>query len=114
MSVTLKTNNLSNDFHVLPPGSESAAFIGSISGNEWTGVLEADGEYTVRVHLMRKAARRNAKAIHALTVGITGGSVAAVPSPMPGLRELRTMRPAISLAPWEGAADRVLPLRCHA
>jgi len=79
MSVTLKTSNPSNYFNVLPPGSESAVFIGSTSGNEWTGALEADGEYTVRVYLMRSAARRNAKANYTLTVGITGGSVAAAP-----------------------------------
>lgn len=77
MSVKLKTNSTSNYFNVLPPGSESAVFIGSTSGNEWTGTLTADGEYTVRVYLMRSAARRNAKANYALTVGITGGSAGA-------------------------------------
>jgi len=80
MSVKLKTNNASNYFNVLPPGSESAVFIGSTSGNEWTGTLTADGEYTVRVYLMRSAARRNAKANYALTVGITGGSAGAAAS----------------------------------
>jgi hypothetical protein len=72
MSVKLKTNNESNYFNVLPPGSESAIFIGSTLGNEWTGTLATDGEYTVRVYLMRSAARRNAKASYILTVGITG------------------------------------------
>ncbi|NTW35822.1 MAG: hypothetical protein HGB17_06780, partial [Syntrophobacteraceae bacterium] len=80
MSVTLKTSNPSNYFNVLPPGSESAVFIGSTSGNEWTGALEADGEYTVRVYLMRSAARRNAKANYTLTVGITGGPTISAPS----------------------------------
>ena len=77
MSVKLKTNNASNYFNVLPPGSESAVFIGSTSGNTWTGTLTADGEYTVRVYLMRSAARRNAKANYVLTVGIRSGSTAA-------------------------------------
>ena len=80
MSVKLKTSNPSNYFNVLPPGSETALFIGSTSGNEWTGTLAADGEYTVRVYLMRSAARRNAKANYALTVGITGGPAGAAPS----------------------------------
>ena len=80
MSVKLKTNNASNYFNVLPPGSESAVFIGSTSGNEWTGTLTADGEYTVRIYLMRSAARRNAKANYVLTVGIRGGSTAAASS----------------------------------
>jgi hypothetical protein len=75
MSVTLKTNNSANYFNVLPPGSKDVAvFVGSTSGNEWTGKLETDGEYTVRVYLMRSAARRDEKANYALTVGVTGGA----------------------------------------
>jgi hypothetical protein len=80
MSVKLKTNNTSNYFNVLPPGSESAVFIGSTSGNEWTGTLTADGEYTVRVFLMRSAERRHATANYTLTLGITGGTSRAVSS----------------------------------
>ncbi len=73
MSVTLKTSNLSNYFNVLPPGSKDVAmFVGSTSGNEWTGALAADGAYTIRVYLMRSAARRNETADYTLTVGITG------------------------------------------
>ena len=75
MSVTLKTSNAANYFNVLPPGSTGEAiFIGSSSGNDWTGPLPADGEYTVRVYLMRSAARRNETADYTLTVGITGSA----------------------------------------
>lgn len=49
MSVTLKTSNDANYFNVLPPGSNDVAiFIGSTSGNAFTGALPADGEYKVR------------------------------------------------------------------
>jgi hypothetical protein len=73
MSVALKTNNGANYFNVLPPGSAGEAiFVGSTNGNEWTGQLPADGEYAVRVYLMRSAARRNEAADYTLTVGITG------------------------------------------
>jgi hypothetical protein len=73
MNVTLKTSNGANYFNVLPPGSnDKAIFVGSTDGNEWTGTLPADGEYKVRVYLMRSAARRNETASYALTVGITG------------------------------------------
>jgi hypothetical protein len=83
MSVTLKTSNGANYFNVLPPGSSGEAiFIGSTSGNEWTGTLPADGEYTVRVYLMRSAARRSETADYTLTVGITG-SAAATSGPAP-------------------------------
>jgi len=78
MSVALKTSNASNYFNVLPPGSEAAVFIGSTSGNKWTGSLPANGDYTVRVYLMRSAARRKEKASYTLTVGITGSPDAKV------------------------------------
>jgi hypothetical protein len=75
MSVTLKTTNGANYFNVLPPGSNDVAiFIGSTSGNEFTGALPADGEYKIRVYLMRSAARRNETADYTLTVGIIGSA----------------------------------------
>jgi len=77
MNVTLKTSNGANYFNVLPPGSAGEAiFVGSTSGNEWMGQLPADGEYTVRVYLMRSAARRNEAANYTLTVGISGSTAA--------------------------------------
>jgi hypothetical protein len=78
MSVKLETSNGANYFNVLPPGSKDVAiFIGSTSGNEWTGTLPADGDYAIRVYLMRSAARRNETANYTLTVGITGSAAAA-------------------------------------
>ena len=73
MSVKLTTSNASNYFNVLPPGSQGEAiFVGSSGGNEWSGTLAADGEYTIRVYLMRNAARRNEKADYSLAVCVTG------------------------------------------
>ena len=78
MSVTLKTSNGSNYFNVLPPGSNDVGiFVGSSDGNEFSGVLPSDGEYKLRVYLMRNAARRNESANYTLTVGITGAASAA-------------------------------------
>ncbi len=72
MAVTLETDNTSNYFNVLPPGSDAAAlFIGSIKGNSFDGVLPASGDYRIRVYLMRNAARREEKASYRLTFGIT-------------------------------------------
>lgn len=78
MSVTLKTSNTSNYFNVLPPGSQAGFFNGSSGGNQWTGSLPVDGDYTVRVYLMRSAARRKEKASYSLTVGISGNLDAKV------------------------------------
>ncbi len=78
MSVSFKPSNARAYFNVLPPGSTGEAiFIGSSSGNEWTGTLPADGEYRIRTYLMRSAARRNEKSGFTLTVGISGNAAHA-------------------------------------
>ncbi len=78
MNVKLVTKHGANYFNVLPPGSNDVGiYSGATGGNEWTGALPADGEYKVRVYLMRSAARRNEVANYTLTVGITGAPHAA-------------------------------------
>jgi hypothetical protein len=81
LSVEMKTGNASSYFNILPPGSgDVAMFIGSTSGNRFSGVLPADGDYSIRVYLMRNAARRNESASYTLTVGVTGQPLAATPA----------------------------------
>jgi hypothetical protein len=78
LSVTFKPSNLSTYFNVLPPGTDEALFVGSSSGNRFEAVLPADGFYTIRVYLMRNAARRNETAKYTLKVNLAGeGSSAA-------------------------------------
>jgi hypothetical protein len=84
MAIVFKPGNPSAHFNVLPPGSDSAIFIGSTSGNRYEGVLPADGTYTIRVYLMRSAARRNESASYALDVGVSGGTKKAEPGPAGG------------------------------
>lgn len=78
MRVSLQTNSGANYFIVLPPESDAAIAMGEVLGNKWTGTLPADGDYRVRVYLMRSAARRNETANFTLTVGITGSADAKV------------------------------------
>jgi len=78
MHVSLDTKHTGCYFNVLPPGSEAALFIGSTSGTEWTGELPVEGVYTVRVYLMRSAARRGETAKYTITFGITGSPDAKV------------------------------------
>jgi len=81
LSVEMQTGNGANYFNILPPGSADAAmFVGSTSGNRYSGVLPADGDYAIRVYLMRSAARRNEAASFTLTVGVTGQALAATPA----------------------------------
>jgi len=72
LAVTMKPSNASTYFNILPPGSDGAMFIGSISGVAATVVLPDDGVYVVRVYLMRNASRRNETSNYTLTVGVTG------------------------------------------
>ncbi len=57
--VVFAPGNRSAYFNLLPPAGDTALFVGSTAGNRYEGVLPADGDYRVRVYLMRNAARRN-------------------------------------------------------
>jgi len=72
MVVQFKPSNPSAYFNVMPPGSDEAIFIGSSSGNDFSTDLTASGEYTIRVYLMRNAARRNESANYTLHVAVSG------------------------------------------
>ena len=79
MTVNFKPSNASAYFNVLTPGSDEALFIGSSAGNRFEGRLPSDGTTTVRVYLMRNAARRNEVAKYRLDISIQGGAVATKP-----------------------------------
>lgn len=95
MVAIFKPSNRSAYFNVLPPGSDVAIFVGSMSGNRFDAELPTDGVYTIRVYLMRNAARRNETANYTLEVGVTAGSKpAAAPSeasPVTGVSFDRTL-----------------------
>ena len=76
MKVSMKSNINANYFNVLAPGSaDEAIYVGSTDGtNSFGGTLGVGGDYTIRVYLMRSAARNNTKANFTLTVSLTGGS----------------------------------------
>ena len=77
LNVELKTGNASSYFNILPPGSRDAAmFVGSTSGNRFSGLLPTDGDYAIRVYLMRNAARRNESARFTLTLDVSGQALA--------------------------------------
>jgi hypothetical protein len=79
LKVTLKTNINENYFNVLAPGSaDEAIYIGSTDGsNKFAGTLSVGGDYTIRVYLMRNAARNKTKANFTLTVSLIGGTTGA-------------------------------------
>lgn len=81
MTATLATKKPSIGFNVLPPGSQDAAmYIGDGGAGSFSGLLPDDGTYTVRVFLVRAAARRGESGDYELTVGVTGAPLAALPA----------------------------------
>jgi len=77
LSVGLNTDNSANYFNVMAPGEQDVAFfIGSNDGNNYTGEARDSGNYTVRVYLMRSAARRGERARYTLDiVAVAAGDV---------------------------------------
>ena len=72
MVVTLEASNKSAYFNVTAPGADEALFIGSTSGNRYEGTLPASGDYTVRLYLMRSAARRGERATYTIRFHVSG------------------------------------------
>lgn len=73
LRVNFRPTNRSAYFNVTAPGAESAMFIGSTSGNSFSGPLTVSGPHIIQVYLMRNAARRNEIAKFSITIGVTGG-----------------------------------------
>ena len=70
LSVRLQPTSASAYFNVTKQGADEALFVGSTSGNQFTGRLPANGDYAVRVYLMRNAARRDEHANYTLSIGV--------------------------------------------
>jgi hypothetical protein len=80
LSVRMQETNPQNYFNVLPPRSKGEAMFVGQDGGDFRGMLPADGDYTVRVYLMRPAARRNEKSDYTLTIAVTGKALAPLPA----------------------------------
>ncbi|MGB7904464.1 MAG: hypothetical protein WCF43_07215 [Steroidobacteraceae bacterium] len=78
LSVKLQKSNAQNYFNVMPPGSTGSAMFVGDTGENYAGMLPADGDYIVRVYLMRPAARRGDSSNYTLTVGASGKALAPI------------------------------------
>jgi len=69
MHVSLKKQSGSPYFNIMEPREEYVAiYNGSTNGYNYNGIAKKNGEYTVRVYMMRSAARRNETAKYQLGV----------------------------------------------
>jgi hypothetical protein len=89
LTVSFKPSNPMAYFNVLPPGSDKALFVGSSAadGSLFMTQLPRDGVYTIRVYLMRAAARRNETARY--TMGVSVIAAASQPAAAVGAFEQR-------------------------
>jgi hypothetical protein len=78
LSVELQKTNAQNYFNVMSPGSTGSAMFVGDSGENYSGVLPTDGDYIVRVYLMRPAARRGESSNYTLTIGASGKALAPI------------------------------------
>lgn len=78
LSVKLQKSNGQNYFNVLPPGSTGSAMFVGDTGDDYSGVLPADGDYVVRVYLMRPAARRGESSNYTVTIGASGAALVPI------------------------------------
>jgi hypothetical protein len=76
LSVKLQETNPQNYFNVMPPDSKGSAMFVGDTGEDYSGVLPADGDYVVRVYLMRAAARRGESSNYTVTIGVSGKALA--------------------------------------
>lgn len=76
LSVKLQKTHAQNYFNVMPPASQGSAMFVGDNGENYSGVLPADGDYVVRVYLMRPAARRGESSNYKLTVDVSGKALA--------------------------------------
>lgn len=71
LRIELATNNAANCFDIHAPAVEKPVFVGANSGNAHTLVAPKAGNYVVRVHLLRFAARDGQFAQYTLELGPT-------------------------------------------
>jgi hypothetical protein len=79
MTVTLASTKGSAEMNVWAPGNDTALSLGAEDPYNVTVVLPTTGRYKVQVYQMRASARRGETANYTLTIGVTGGAIAAGP-----------------------------------
>lgn len=80
LNIGLETRHGATYFNLIEPGQTSVAVhVGSINGNQFQGVAAKNGDYTIRVYMMRSAARRNEAANYRLETRVGFGQAAQLP-----------------------------------
>ncbi len=75
LTVSMQTDNAQNYFNIIPPDAkDEAIYVGATGAepNNYSGTLDLDGDWAIRVYLYRAAARRGETADYRLDISITG------------------------------------------
>ncbi len=72
LHVVLATNNASNCFDIHAPNRPKPVYVGGDSGTDYKLLVQAPGDYIVRVFLLRLAARDGQSADYTLELTVTG------------------------------------------
>jgi hypothetical protein len=88
-------------------------FVGQ-TGEAYTGMLPTDGDYTVRVYLMRNAARRNEVSDFTLTITVTGRALAPTPASKDALLPGTPFHASAPIACLPTPYGDTKPQRCEA
>ncbi len=111
LGVTLKRGNAMNYFKIMAPGANEALLIGSTLGHQARRILAADGVYTIRLYLMRAAARRNEHSDYELNIALDGKSLLPLSSTKDALVLGTPYHATATISCQRGEA---LPARCDA
>lgn len=76
MTVAVTPTHGATYFNVLAPGAGDVAMHVGQDGKGYTGMLPIEGEYRVRVYLIRAAARRGESSNYLVTIRVTGKALA--------------------------------------
>lgn len=79
LKVGMQASNRMTYFNILPPGSTGEAMFAEGDGERhFDGQLPTDGVYTIRVYLIRAAARRNERSSFTLSAALSGKALPPV------------------------------------
>ncbi|CCG40766.1 SH3 domain-containing protein [Magnetospirillum molischianum] len=106
LEASLTASNGQNYFNINPPGTDVSMFVGSMSGDHVKRVIPDDGDYTVRVYLMRPAARRNESSDYTLRLSLTGKPFTARPASSDALIDGTPFHAAATLSCALGAPPK--------
>jgi hypothetical protein len=85
LTVDIKGGKMVPYFNILPPGSKDVAvYNGSSEGGHYKGVLDKDGDWTIRVYQMGDAKDANKTNSYKLTISIPAGAKSSSAAPASG------------------------------